>query len=40
LPHGPRGEAPERDVVSLRTPRAHVAIVEAARDVVAHAWAV
>jgi hypothetical protein len=31
---------PEGDVVSLRTPRGHVTIVEAARDVVAHAWAV
>jgi hypothetical protein len=31
---------PEGDVVSLRTPRGHVPIVEAARDVVAHAWAV
>ena len=31
---------PEGDVVSLRTPRAHVPVVEAARDVVAHAWAV
>ncbi len=31
---------PEGDVVSLRTPRGHVPVVEAARDVVAHAWAV
>jgi hypothetical protein len=31
---------PTGDVVSLRTPRAHVTVVEAARDVIAHAWAV
>jgi len=31
---------PEGDVVNLRTPRAHVQVVEAARDVIAHAWAV
>jgi hypothetical protein len=31
---------PEGAVVSLRTPRGHVAIVEAARDVIAHAWTV
>jgi hypothetical protein len=28
------------DVVSLRTPRTHVAVIEAARDVIAHAWAI
>jgi HEPN domain-containing protein len=28
------------DIVSLRTPRAHVAVIEAARDVIAHAWAI
>jgi hypothetical protein len=33
-------KAPEGDVVSLRTPRGHVPVLEAARDVVAHAWAV
>jgi hypothetical protein len=31
---------PGGDVVPLRTPRAHVHVVEAARDVIAHAWAV
>ena len=31
---------PSGDVVSLRTPRAHVPVTEAARDVIAHAWAV
>jgi len=31
---------PSGDVVSLRTPRAGAQAVEAARDVVAHAWAV
>jgi hypothetical protein len=31
---------PEGNVVSLRTPRGHVHVVEAARDVIAHAWAV
>jgi hypothetical protein len=31
---------PGGDVVNLRTPRAHHQVVEAARDVVAHAWAV
>jgi HEPN domain-containing protein len=31
---------PGGDVVNLRTPRAHEHVVEAARDVVAHAWAV
>jgi HEPN domain-containing protein len=31
---------PGGDVVSLRTPRSHEHVVEAARDVVAHAWAV
>lgn len=33
-------KAPARDVVSLRTPRGHVAVIEAAKDVVAHAFAV
>jgi hypothetical protein len=33
-------KAPGGDVVSLRTPRGHRHVVEAARDVVAHAWAV
>jgi HEPN domain-containing protein len=28
------------DVVTLRTPRAHVLVIEAARDVIAHAWAI
>jgi hypothetical protein len=32
--------APEGDVVNLRTPTGHVPLVEAARDVIAHAWAV
>jgi HEPN domain-containing protein len=31
---------PGGDVVSLRTPRTHEHLVEAARDVIAHAWAV
>jgi len=31
---------PGGDVISLRTPRTHHHVVEAARDVVAHAWAV
>lgn len=31
---------PAGDVVILRTPRAHFHVVEAARDIVAHAWAV
>jgi hypothetical protein len=31
---------PAGDVVPLRTPRSHVHVVEAARDVIAHAWAV
>jgi HEPN domain-containing protein len=31
---------PAGDVVPLRTPRAHAHVVEAARDVIAHAWAV
>jgi hypothetical protein len=31
---------PAGDVVVLRTPRAHSHVVEAARDIVAHAWAV
>jgi HEPN domain-containing protein len=33
-------KAPGGDVVNLRTPRGHRPVVEAARDVVAHAWAV
>ena len=33
-------KAPSGDVVHLRTPRAHVAVIEAAKDVVAHAFAV
>jgi HEPN domain-containing protein len=33
-------KGPAGDVVSLRTPRAHVAVIEAAKDVVAHAFAV
>jgi HEPN domain-containing protein len=28
------------NVVTLRTPRTHVAVIEAARDVIAHAWAI
>jgi HEPN domain-containing protein len=35
---GPGGVAGE--LVRLRTPRAHAAVVEAAHDVIAHAWAV
>jgi HEPN domain-containing protein len=31
---------PSGDVVNLRTPRAHLELVEAARDVIAHAWTV
>jgi hypothetical protein len=31
---------PEGDVVSLRTPRGHMAVIEAARNVIAHAWTV
>ena len=31
---------PSGDVVSLRTPRGHTAVLEAARDIVAHAFAV
>jgi hypothetical protein len=31
---------PSGEVVVLRTPRAHSAVVEAARDVIAHAWVV
>jgi hypothetical protein len=31
---------PGGDVIQLRSPRAHVQVVEAARDVIAHAWAV
>ena len=31
---------PGGDVVSLRTPRGHTQVIEAARDVIAHAWAV
>ena len=33
-------KGPAGDVVSLRTPRGHQHVVEAARDIVAHAWAV
>jgi hypothetical protein len=29
---------PSGDVVSLRTPRSHEPLLEAARDVIAHAW--
>jgi HEPN domain-containing protein len=35
-----RTEVQSGDIVSLRTPRSHVAAVDAARDVIAHAWAV
>jgi hypothetical protein len=35
-----RTEFRSGDVVSIRTPRAHVAAIDAARDVIAHAWAV
>ncbi|HEV3193620.1 MAG TPA: hypothetical protein VGY54_24110 [Polyangiaceae bacterium] len=28
------------DIVSLRTPRNHLPVIEAARDVIAHAWAI
>jgi hypothetical protein len=31
---------PSADVVVLRTPRGHVAVLEATKDVIAHAWAV
>jgi hypothetical protein len=31
---------PSMDVVVLRTPRGHAAVLEATRDVIAHAWAV
>jgi hypothetical protein len=31
---------PSGEVVILRTPRAHAAVVDAARDVIAHAWVV
>jgi hypothetical protein len=31
---------PGGDIINLRTPRAHTQVVESARDVVAHAWAV
>ncbi len=31
---------PSGDVVTLRTPKAHEAVFEATRDVIAHAWAV
>jgi HEPN domain-containing protein len=31
---------PGHDVVVLRTPRAHETVLDAARDVIAHAWAV
>ena len=33
-------QGPSGDVVSLRTPRTHEAVVEAAHDVIAHAWAI
>jgi len=33
-------KAPAGEVVVLRTPRAHDGVLEAARDVIAHAWAV
>jgi HEPN domain-containing protein len=33
-------KGPSGDVVSLRTPSGHAAVMEAARDVVAHAWVV
>ncbi|HEY8039164.1 MAG TPA: hypothetical protein VIF15_05190 [Polyangiaceae bacterium] len=33
-------KGPSGDVVSLRTPRAHEPVVDAAHDVIAHAWAV
>ncbi len=32
--------APHGDVIKLRTRRDHEAVMEAARDVIAHAWAV
>jgi HEPN domain-containing protein len=31
---------PSGEIVALRTPHTHFAVVEAARDVIAHAWAV
>jgi hypothetical protein len=31
---------PGGDVVSLRTPRSHLHVIEAAKDVIAHAWSV
>jgi hypothetical protein len=31
---------PSGEIVRLRTPRAHAPVIEAARDVIAHAWAV
>ncbi len=31
---------PSADVVVLRTPKGHAAVLEAAKDVIAHAWAV
>jgi HEPN domain-containing protein len=33
-------QPPGGDLVSLRTPRSHTSFVEAAHDVIAHAWAV
>jgi HEPN domain-containing protein len=33
-------KGPSGEVVSLRTPRANEAVVDAAKDVIAHAWAV
>jgi hypothetical protein len=35
---GARG--PGHDFISLRTPRTHAAVLEATKDVIAHAWAV
>jgi HEPN domain-containing protein len=33
-------KSPAGEVIVLRTPRAHEGVLEAARDVIAHAWAV
>jgi hypothetical protein len=33
-------QSPSGDLVSLRTPRSHTAFVDAAHDVIAHAWVV
>jgi HEPN domain-containing protein len=35
-----QAKAPSGQIVNLRTPREHTEAVEAARDVIAHAWAV